>query len=371
MSAALAPSAFAGRRVLVTGHTGFKGSWLCLALSRLGARTSGFALPPPTTPSHFELAGIAELLQGHVIGDVRDPSAVAGAIDTADPEVIFHLAAQPLVRASYEAPVDTFATNVMGTVNVLEAVRVRARPCRPCVIVVVTSDKAYENVGQPWGYRECDALGGHDPYSASKGAAELVVASYRRSFFAPERVAAHGVKVATARAGNVIGGGDFARDRIVVDAARALAEGLAVPVRNPDAIRPWQHVLEPLHGYLHLAARMLASDEPRWCSAWNFGPLPGDELPVSALVERLCAAWGDGRWIDAREPGAVHEASVLRLAIDKTIAELGVRPRWRVEEAIARTARWYRQWAGGAAAPSGSMREASLADLRAYEPLDA
>jgi CDP-glucose 4,6-dehydratase len=355
-------SAFSGRRVLVTGHTGFKGSWLCLALSELGARTSGFALPPPTTPSHFELAGIAGLLHGHVLGDVRELGALAGAIDAADPEVVFHLAAQPLVRASYESPVETFATNVMGTVNLLEAVRLRARPC---VVVVVTSDKAYENVGQPWGYRECDALGGHDPYSASKGAAELVVASYRRSFFAPERVAAHGVKLATARAGNVIGGGDFARDRIVVDAVRALAEGRRVPVRNPEAIRPWQHVLEPLHGYVQLAARMLASDEPRWCSAWNLGPLPGDELPVSALVERLCAAWGDGRWVDAREAGAVHEASVLRLAIDKTIAELGVRPRWRVDEAVARTARWYRRWAD-APSSAASMRGASLEDLRAY-----
>lgn len=360
-------AALAGRRVLVTGHTGFKGSWACLALHELGARTTGYALTPPTTPSHFELASIEELLAAHVLGDVRDLDRLGASIDAADPEVILHLAAQPLVRASYEAPLETFAVNVMGTANLLEVVRRRARPC---VVVVVTSDKAYENVGQPWGYRECDPMGGHDPYSASKGAAELVVASYRRSYFAPDRVANHGVKLATARAGNVIGGGDFARDRIVVDAALALAERRPVPVRNPDSIRPWQHVLEPVHGYLLLAARMLASDDARYPAAWNFGPLPGDELTVGALVERLCAAFSasgasgeHAGWIDAREPGAVHEARVLRLSIDKGIAELGYRPRWSVAETIARTARWYRRWAEGRSSP---MREASLEDLRAY-----
>lgn len=352
-------SALAGRRVLVTGHTGFKGSWLSLWLSTLGAKVHGFALPPPTTPSHFELAAVADLLEGHALGDVRELDALGAAIEAADPEVIFHLAAQPLVRASYEAPLDTFAVNAMGTANLLEIVRRRGRPC---VLVLVTTDKVYENDGRVWGYRECDALGGHDPYSASKGAAELVAASYRRSFFPPERVGAHRVKLATARAGNVIGGGDFAPDRIVVDAVRALAEGRPIAVRNPGAIRPWQHVLEPLSGYLTLAARMLEGDDPRWCSAWNLGPRVGDELPVAELVSRLCRAWGEGRWIDAREPGAVHEAAVLRLSIDKAAAELGVLPRWHVGEAIERTARWYRLWAEG----SSAMRAASREDLAAH-----
>jgi CDP-glucose 4,6-dehydratase len=355
-----AHEAFADRRVLVTGHTGFKGSWLALVLGELGARTSGFALPPPTSPSHFELAAVAQGLARHDVGDVRDLDALGAAIDASDPEVVFHLAAQAIVRESYATPLDTFATNVMGTANVLEVVRRRARPC---VVVVVTSDKAYENVGQPWGYRECDPLGGHDPYSASKGAAEIVAASYRRSFFPPERVAEHGVKIATARAGNVIGGGDWARDRIVVDAVRALDAGLPVPVRNPDSIRPWQHVLESVHGYLQLAERLLGSDDPRLASAWNFGPLPGDELSVAAFVERFCDAWGGGRWADAAERGAKHEAAVLRLSIDKAVAQLGFRPRWRVEHAIERTARWYRRWSS---AKSSSMRDASLADLRAY-----
>jgi CDP-glucose 4,6-dehydratase len=345
-----------GRRVLVTGHTGFKGSWLTLLLSELGARASGYALAPSTTPSHFALASVETRLQRHTIADLRDLDELGAAIDAADPEIVLHLAAQPLVRASYEAPLETFQTNVLGTANLLEVVRRRARPC---AIVVVTSDKAYENTGQLWGYRECDPMGGHDPYSASKGAAELVVASYRRSFFADARL---GVRVASARAGNVIGGGDFARDRIVVDVVRALSQARPVQVRNPDAVRPWQHVLEPLTGYLLLAERLFASPDDVWCSAWNFGPRAGDELPVGELVKRLCSTWGSGEWVAAKQPGAVHEAHQLRLSTEKARVLLGFEPRWTIEETIARTARWYRRWSEQRA----DLLQATLDDIRAY-----
>ncbi len=364
--AALAP--LAGRRVLVTGHTGFKGSWLTLALVELGAEVSGFALPPPTEPSHFVLADVEPTLRRHRLGDVRDEAALASLLDEADPEVIFHLAAQPLVRASYQAPHETFAINTMGTANLLEQLRVRARPC---AVVIVTSDKVYENVGRAEGYREGDPLGGHDPYSASKAAAEIVAASYRRSFFPPDRLAEHGVRVATARAGNVIGGGDFARDRIVVDAITALGRGLPIPVRNPLAIRPWQHVLEPVLGYCTLAARLLEDESGALCDAWNFGPRDGDELSVGGLVERILAAWGEGRSERVVEARAVHEAAVLRLDARRADERLGVRSLWSVDEAVARTVGWYRALHdlgidATAAAARGVMRERTMADLRTY-----
>ena len=232
------------------------------------------------------------------------------------------------------------------------------------MVIVITSDKCYENRERLWGYREIDALGGHDPYSASKGTAEIAAAAYRRSFFPAERIAAHGVKLATARAGNVIGGGDWAADRIMTDVVRHLAAGQPVEVRSPRAVRPWQHVLEPLSGYLTLAERMLGSDDPAWCDAWNFGPLPGDELPVSRLVELFIAAWGEGTWKDASDPRQPHEAGVLRLSIDKAIHQLGWRPRWGVAEAVRRTAAWFRQFD---ARRKSNMREACLQDISAYE----
>lgn len=332
---------FRNRRVLVTGHTGFKGSWLSIWLAELGAKIVGYSLPPPTEPSNFISSGVQELLFQHHEADVRDFERLQSVVKETKPEVVFHLAAQPLVRESYDSPRETFEANVMGTVNVLEAVRCAQIPC---ALVIVTSDKCYENREQVWGYRESDAMGGHDTYSASKGAAELVASSYRKSFFAPEQLTQHQVQVATARAGNVIGGGDWAKDRILTDVVRCLTKREPVPLRNPQAVRPWQHVLEPLSGYLQLAAAMLRNPSARWCKGWNFGPTPGDELPVAELVEKFCHAWGEGHWQDVSRPGQLHEAHFLRLSIDQAVAELGWRPIWRVDKAIERTARWFSEF---------------------------
>jgi CDP-glucose 4,6-dehydratase len=353
--------AFAGLPVLVTGHTGFKGSWLALWLHRLGAKVSGFALPPPTEPSNFYASRVGELLEHHVVGDVRERDAVHAAVEQTKPRVLFHLAAQPIVRESYETPYETFDVNVMGTAAVLEAVRRRGAPC---VVVVVTSDKCYENQEQLWGYRETDPMGGRDPYSASKGATELVVASYRRAFFAPDALDRHGVCVASARAGNVIGGGDWAKDRLVVDCMRALSRSEPVIVRNPTSVRPWQHVLEPLGGYLHLAAEMLARPSATVAAGWNFGPSIADCVPAERLVAEVCRAWGDGRW-EVRAPAhAPHEAGLLRLNIEKAQTVLGWQPRWRVSEAVARTVSWYRAFYER---PGASMSAACESDIEAYE----
>ncbi|MGA2253779.1 MAG: CDP-glucose 4,6-dehydratase, partial [Thermoguttaceae bacterium] len=312
--------AFAGRSVFVTGHTGFKGSWLSIWLHALGAGVTGYALAPPTNPSNFDVSGVCDLLGAHHVADLRDQASLLAALEAAAPEVVFHLAAQPLVRESYANPRETFDVNVMGTVNLLEAIHVLKRPC---VVLAITSDKCYENREQTWGYREIDALGGHDPYSASKGAAEIAIAAYRRSFFPPGQLNRHGVKLASVRAGNVIGGGDWAKDRLLTDVVRHLQAGQPVPVRSPWAIRPWQHVLEPLGGYLSLAARMLQSDDPAMCDAWNFGPMSGEEIPVCQLVELFIQAWGNGAWQDVSDPLAPHEAGVLRLCIDKAVDQLG------------------------------------------------
>jgi CDP-glucose 4,6-dehydratase len=352
----------AGRSVLLTGHTGFKGSWLAIWLHQLGAKVSGYSLPPPTEPSNFEASGVRRMLSGHYEGDIRDLDGMAQAIDRSEPDVIFHLAAQPLVRESHRSPRETFETNFMGTCNVLECVRRRARPC---VVVVITSDKCYENCEQPWGYRENDRMGGSDPYSASKGTVELLAASYRRSFFPPEACRAHGVKLATVRAGNVIGGGDWAQDRIIPDIIRSLANHRPVPLRNPRSIRPWQHVLEPLSGYLILAERMLVSHDPDLCSGWNFGPRVDDGVArVQDLVEAFCAAWGQGMWEDKSDPADAHESNVLRLSIDKAVALLDWRPAWRFGEAIDRTARWYRDYYAG---HKDDMLDTCLCDIDAYQ----
>jgi CDP-glucose 4,6-dehydratase len=350
-------SAFAGKRVLVTGHTGFKGSWLTSWLRELGAEVTGVALAPDS-PSHFEATearrGIA-----HREVDVRDHAALSAALDEAAPEVVFHLAAQSLVRPSYEDPKGTFDVNVGGTLHVLEWAR-RSPSLRACVLV--TSDKCYENREWPYAYREGDALGGHDPYSASKGAAEVVAASYVRSFFGPQ---GHRAGVATARAGNVIGGGDWAKDRIVADCVRALVGGTPIRLRNPGAVRPWQHVLEPLSGYLCLAARLL--EEPiRFAQPYNFGPISSDACTVGELVNVFVERWGHGQIELAQPEGGprLHEANLLRLACDKAHFELGWRPRLSVDEAIRWTVDWYRRWADGVHADD--LRKLTLEQIRAY-----
>lgn len=328
--------AYRGKSVWLSGHTGFKGSWLATWLLQLGARVQGFSLEPPTMPSLFEQLGLATELT-HAIGDVRDAAAVANSIRTAAPDFVFHLAAQPLVRSSYQQPVETYDVNVMGTINVLEALRASDRPC---AAVFITTDKCYENREWLYAYREEDPLGGHDPYSSSKAAAEIAIAAYRRSFFALAPV-----KIASARAGNVIGGGDWALDRIVPDSIRALQRGEAIPVRNKLSTRPWQHVLEPLSGYLSLGAQLAQTDQggkaAQLCSAFNFGPALTSNRTVGDLVQELLKHW-PGEWVDRSDPNALHEAKLLNLATDKAFHLLGWSPVWPFEETIAQTAAWYR-----------------------------
>lgn len=326
-----------GRRVFITGHTGFKGSWLALWLSQMGARVTGYALPAPTDPSLFDQARVGELVH-HVEGDVRDMAALETAMAAADPEVVFHLAAQALVRHSYAEPIETYATNVMGTVHVLDACR-RIAGLR--AVVCVTSDKCYENREWVWPYRENDPMGGHDPYSSSKGAAELVVSAYRRSFFAE----GGGIGVASVRAGNVIGGGDWAADRLVPDIVRAIIAGRRPEIRSPGAIRPWQHVLEALGGYLLIAERLLAGDASI-ATGWNFGPADDDARPVGWIADRMIAAWGADGW-DRPEGIHPHEAHLLKLDCSKARRELGWRPAMDLGAALEKTVAWYRAVASG------------------------
>lgn len=342
-------AAWRGRRVFLTGHTGFKGSWLALWLTQMGAKVTGFALPAEQ-PSLFEQARIAELVD-HIEGDIRDLSALEAAMAASRPEVVFHLAAQPLVRLSYDSPVETFATNVQGTVHVLDACR-RAADLK--AVVCITSDKCYENREWVWPYRESDPMGGYDPYSASKGAAELVIAAYRSSFFAQS------ARVASVRAGNVIGGGDWARDRLIPDIIRALIAGERPLIRSPRSIRPWQHVLEALGGYLMIAERLLAGDE-RAATAWNFGPADEDARAVDWIADRLTAAWGSPGWINGEQPGAHHEAKTLKLDCAKARFELGWRPAWTLENALGRIVEWHRHVAEG-----GDARAISLTQLAEY-----
>jgi len=330
--------AYRGKRIFLTGHTGFKGSWLAEWLLALGAEVTGYALPPNTAPALFVQLGLARRLQ-HIEADIRDLARLRGAVAAARPDFVFHLAAQPLVRESYRDPVETYSTNVMGTVNVLEAVRQAARPC---TVVVVTTDKCYENTEAQHRYRESDPLGGHDPYSSSKAAAELVTSAYRRSFFsAPDSA----VRLASGRAGNVLGGGDWAQDRIVPDCIRSLQHGEAIPVRNKVSTRPWQHVLEPLSGYLTLGARLAARpagpDVSALATAFNFGPAPEANRTVAELVTEILRHW-PGRWEDRSDPASVHEARRLDLATDKAENLLQWQPVWPFEQAIARTVDWYR-----------------------------
>ncbi len=349
-----------GKRVFLTGHTGFKGSWLCLWLRSMGAQVTGYALEPPTEPSIFALARVGEIVHS-IIADVRDLERLKTEMLLAAPEIVIHMAAQPLVRDSYKLPVETYAINVMGTVHLLEAVRscptVRA-------VVNVTTDKVYENREWHWGYRENEPMGGYDPYSNSKGCSELVTAAYRSSYFNPLEYDRHGVAVATARAGNVIGGGDWANDRLIPDIIRAILAGEPVQVRNPHAVRPWQHVLEPLSGYLLLAER-LYEDGVAFASGWNFGSPEEDARPVQWLVERLCAIWGSGASWQLDDGEHPHEAHYLKLDCSKAHAELGWWPRWGLEKALESIAAWTKVYKSG-----GDLRqicEEQIMNFQRYE----
>lgn len=342
-----------GKRVLVTGHTGFKGGWLCLWLQKMGAHVTGYALNPPTKPSLFDIAAVGESMES-VIGNVCDFSLVSKCITDCEPEIIIHLAAQSLVRASYANPVETYSTNVMGTINLLEAVRENGKAK---VLLVVTSDKCYENKEWNWGYRENDSLGGYDPYSNSKACAELVTSAYRNSYF---KALEHILAIATARAGNVIGGGDWAEDRLVSDCIRALLAGDKIIVRSPQAIRPWQHVLEPLSGYLCLSEKMY-EDSKGFSESWNFGPDDKDAREVSWLVERICSEWGEGTKYEIDTKEKPHEANYLKLDCSKAIRRLNWHPRWNLEKAIDATIKWTKAYRDGL-----NMREICMKQIDEY-----
>ena len=333
------PAFWKGKRVLLTGHTGFKGGWLSLWLQSMGAQVVGYALAPPTNPSLFEVAQVGQGMTS-IIGDIRDLAQLKKVFAEHKPEIVIHMAAQPLVRYSYVEPVETYSTNVMGTVNLLEAVRstgsVRA-------VVNVTTDKCYENREWVWGYRENEAMGGYDPYSSSKGCAELVTAAYRKSYFHSEKYKEHGVAIASGRAGNVIGGGDWADDRLIPDIMRAITGGKPVHIRNPNAIRPWQHVLEPLSGYLILAQKLF-EDGATYAEGWNFGPNDEDAKPVQWIVEKLTQSWDEGAsWLlDGGDHP--HEAHYLKLDCSKAKARLNWYPRWHLEEALSKIVEWQRKY---------------------------
>lgn len=339
---ALLRDTYAGKKVLLTGHTGFKGSWLLAWLHHLGAQVTGYALAPEGTPNLYTLLQ-GDALCHSIIADVCQRETLEQAVIECRPDFIFHLAAQPLVRLSYEKPAETFQVNAMGTAYLLDAVR---RLDKPCSVVLITTDKVYENKEWVYPYRETDRLGGYDPYSASKACAELVINSYRQSFFNPVAYEQHRKGVAVGRAGNVIGGGDWALDRIVPDVVRALAAGQPTQVRNPQAVRPWQHVLEPLGGYLLLGAH-LAEQPVRYAGAWNFGPHLQDALPVAELVRISLEAWGGGQYDTPTQVGQPHEAGLLKLDISKAINELGWQPKYSAAESIHKTIAWYKALSGG------------------------
>jgi len=339
-----------GRRVLLTGHTGFKGSWLAFWLFQMGARITGISLPPNTQPNLFDLLKVADMTN-NLYCDIRDAASLATLVRNHDPEIVIHLAAQPLVRDSYQDPLTTFSTNVMGTVHLLDALRMTDSVRS---VVVVTTDKVYSNRERPYSYREEDALGGHDPYSASKVASEIVVASYRDSFLTEQ-----GVRVATARAGNVMGGGDWSDDRLIPDAVRAWQSGQSLEIRRPQAVRPWQHVLEPLAGYLTLAQKLW--EQPELAGAYNFGPETSEVATVREVAELASSVYGNGRivWGDGSE--GPHEAVWLALEIEKARTILGVTPRWKLAESVERTMNWYRRLEAGEDA-----RVLCLGDIEVY-----
>lgn len=351
------PEFWNGRRVFLTGHTGFKGSWLSLWLKSLGANLAGYALDPPTNPSLFKRARVADGMES-TIGDIGDRKTLAKAIAAHRPEIVIHMAAQAIVRASYDDPVGTMATNVMGTVHLLDAVRqvsgIRA-------VINVTSDKCYDNREWIWGYREGEPLGGNDPYSASKGCAEIVGHAFRHSYFPPERYAEHGVALASARAGNVIGGGDWARDRLIPDLVAAFASGRPAVIRNPLSVRPWQHVLEPLSGYLLLAEKLVA-DGPSFAEAWNFGPPTDDAMPVERVVDTMVMRWGEHASWRREQALQPREANTLRLDCTKAKLRLGWQPHWTLNQGIDAIVDWYRAELAGA-----DMNEFTLRQIDAWQ----
>ena len=351
----LKPEFWKGKRVFITGHTGFKGSWLCLWLEHLGAKVTGYALPPPTNPSLFEMAGVAQTMES-VIGDVTHQPALQAALSAAKPDIVIHMAAQSLVRYSYEHPVETFATNVMGTTNLLDCAR-RVPSVR--AIVVVTSDKCYHNEEWVWGYREDSRLGGHDPYSASKGCAELVVAAFQHSYYS-SRNGANVAALGSGRAGNVIGGGDWALDRLVPDILRSLLKNEPTLIRNPQATRPWQHVLEPLHGYLMLAERLF-NEGHKFASGWNFGPPEASEKTVGWIIEQLYELWGvTFDWTKDPNPGP-PESTFLKLDASKAHAYLGWHPKLDLPTTLDWIVKWTRRYEAGE-----DMRKVSVAEIERF-----
>lgn len=348
-----------GKKVFLTGHTGFKGGWLSLWLQSLGAEVTGYSLNPPTTPNLFLEANVADGMTS-LIGDIRNYDSLHKAISGAQPEIIFHMAAQPLVRASYQNPVETYETNVMGTVNLLESVRhlggIRA-------VVNITTDKCYENREWLWGYRENEAMGGYDPYSNSKGCAELVSSAYRSSFFNSSDYEKHGVALATARAGNVIGGGDWAVDRLIPDIFRSFSLNELVRIRNPNAVRPWQHVLEPLRGYL-LLAEQLYSCGSQYAEGWNFGPNQSDAATVSVVVSKMAKLWGAGADWTADEGSHPHEANYLRLDISKARDRLNWQPILNLDNSLELSVSWAKKWMTNA-----NTKEITLDQILTYQKL--
>jgi len=355
----MTPEFWKGKNVFLTGHTGFKGSWMALWLQQLGANVTGYALQPPTDPSLFAIARVEDGMHS-IIGDIRDLPKLQQAMQSAKPDIVIHMAAQPLVRLSYECPVETYATNVMGTVHLLESIR---HTPSVCAVVNITTDKCYENKEWVWGYREHEPMGGYDPYSNSKGCAELVSAAYRSSFFNPEAFEKHGVALATVRAGNVIGGGDWAKDRLIPDIIAAFEVSKPVLIRNPHATRPWQHVLEPLGGYLTLAEH-LYNEGPEYAEPWNFGPYDEDAKPVSWIVDAMARQWGNGAKWDIEAGEHPHEATYLKLDISKARARLSWHPALRLDEALEKIIDWSQARAQGA-----DMQEYTLKQIQDYQSL--
>lgn len=331
---------YKGRKVLVTGHTGFKGSWLAIWLHKMGAEVIGVALDPFSERDNYVLSEIGNKIKADVRADIRNGKLLKDIFAQYQPEIVFHLAAQPLVRLSYDIPVETYEVNVMGTINVMEAIRVTNSVK---VAVMITTDKCYENKEQIWGYRESESMGGYDPYSSSKGAAEIAIASWRRSYFNPVQYQKHGKSIASVRAGNVIGGGDWAQDRIIPDCIRALEENREIEVRSPKAVRPWQHVLEPLSGYLLLAQKMWY-EPTKYCESWNFGPEMGAIVDVWTVAQSVLAEYGNGSLKDISEPTVLHEAMLLMLDINKAVYELKWQPKLNIKQCIALTVDWYKRY---------------------------